>query len=127
MPSRVVPYAIRSLLREEPALCSDGLQILDFLHVRDVASAFVALLDSPAQGAVNIASGKPVELRAVLNEIGRQIGRPELIRLGARTSASSPDRWWGNVAKLGDEVRWKPAFNLESGLADVIGWWRHAD
>jgi nucleoside-diphosphate-sugar epimerase len=125
-PSRVVPYAIRSLLRGEAALCSDGLQVLDFLHVRDVASAFVALLDSSSQGTFNIASGKPVELRTVLQEIGRQTGRTELIRLGARISAASPDRWWGNNYRLTNQTGWQPAFDLQSGLADAIEWWRRA-
>jgi nucleoside-diphosphate-sugar epimerase len=124
---RLAAYAIRSLLRNEPALCSDGLHVADFLHVQDVASAFVALLASPVNGAVNIASGKPVEVRAVLKEIGRQIGRPELIRLGARVSTAPPERRWGNVTRLTREVGWQPKFDLESGLADAIEWWRNAD
>lgn len=124
-PTRLVPYAICSLLRGEPALCSEGLQMLDFLHARDVASAFVALLGSRAQGPINIASGKPLEVRAVLTEIGRQIGRPELIQLGTRPSTSPPDRWWGNIARLANDVGWQPKFDLPSGLADVIRWWRN--
>jgi nucleoside-diphosphate-sugar epimerase len=123
-PSRLVAYAIGSLLRGEPALCSEGLQVLDFLRVQDVASAFVALLESNAQGPVNIGSGNPVEVRYVLGEIGRQIGRPELIRLGARPSTSPPDRWWANTAKLSREVGWKPEVDLQSGLSDAIQWWK---
>lgn len=126
-PTRLVPYAIRALLRDEPALCSDGQQVLDFLHTADAASAFVAVLESPLQGSVNIASGKAVEVRTVLTEIGRQIGKPGLIRLGARQSTAPPDRWWGNVAKLADTTNWRPTFTLETGLADVIHWWRNAD
>ncbi len=125
--ARVVPYVIRSLLRGEPALCSDGLQILDFLHVQDVAAALVALLESTAQGPINIASGESVELRVVLSEIARQIARPKLLRLGVRPSVSPPDRWWGNVAKLTGELRWRPGFALETGLANTIRWWRNAD
>ena len=125
-PSRLVPYAICALLRGEPALCSGGLQVLDFLHVKDVAAAFVKLLGSRLEGAFNIASGDPVEVRVLLGEIGRQIGRPELIRLGARASATAPERWWGNVEKLTGALGWKPQFDLQRGIADVIQWWRNA-
>src|SRR6202790_4494362 len=59
-PSRLVAYVVQSLLRAEPALCSDGNQVLDFVHVEDVASAFVALLESKVEGPVNIASGRAV-------------------------------------------------------------------
>src|SRR2546421_7244389 len=45
-PSRLVAYVTRKLIQGNPALCSDGTQIRDFLHVEDVASAFVALLES---------------------------------------------------------------------------------
>lgn len=124
-PSRLVAYAICSLLRGQPALCSDGLQMLDFLHVQDVASAFVVLLNSGVEGAVNIASGAPIAVRTVLAEIGQQIGRPELILLGARPSgASLPDRWWGSNDRLTSETDWKPKFDLSGGISDAIEWWR---
>jgi len=38
---RLVSSVIRSVLKGDPALCSHGNQIRDFLHVEDVASAFV--------------------------------------------------------------------------------------
>lgn len=122
--SRLVAYAITCLLRGKQAICSDGLQVLDFLHVQDVAAAFVALLESRANGAVNVASGRPVEVRSILGEIGKQIGRPELIRLGAKTSTTPPDRWWGNIERLTSATDWKPKFDLHSGISDAIQWWR---
>ena len=85
-------YAVQSLLRSEQALCSNRLQLLDLLHVEDVASAFVALLGGDVTAAVNIGSGNPVAVREVLNEIGHQIGRPHVIRLGAKPSAPNTTR-----------------------------------
>jgi nucleoside-diphosphate-sugar epimerase len=123
-PARLVAYAVRSLLRGEPALCSNGLQLLDLLQVEDVASAFVELLVSDVTGAVNIGSGNPVEVREVLNEIGRQIGRPQLIRLGAKPSASNTTRLWANTEKLAKELGWKPHYDLTGGIKRTIEWWR---
>jgi nucleoside-diphosphate-sugar epimerase len=120
-----VAYAIRSLLMGEPALCSDGKQILDFIHVEDAASALVALLESEVQGPVNIGSGNPVAVRDVLEEIGRELGRTELIRMGARAASSQPDRFWANNQRLVTEVGWSPQYNLASGIAQTIAWWRN--
>ena len=117
---------MQSLLRGEPALCSNGGQELDFLHVADVASAFVALLESGVDGPVNIGSGGRVKVRDVLLEIGAQTGKPELIRLGARESSSDVSRMWANAARLLNEVGWKPRYDLKSGIQQTIEWWRNS-
>jgi len=125
-PSRLVAYVVQSLLQGEPALCSEGTQIRDFLHVEDVASAFVALMESEVQGPVNVGSSKPVAVREVLEEIGRQLGRLELVRFGARSSNSEPPRLWANTRRLLEEVRWTPHYDLTRGIKQTIEWWRAA-
>ena len=126
-PSRLVAYAVRSLLSGKPAQCSDGTQVLDFLHVEDAASAFVALLESDVQGPMNIGSGRPISVRDVLQEIGRQIGRSELIQFGAIQQSSGTNRLWANVRRLERETGWFPHFNLTTGIKQTIEWWRNAD
>lgn len=125
-PSRLVASVIRSLLQGQPALCSSGEQVRDFLHVADVASAFVALLDSEAQGPVNIASGEAMTIKNVVSEIAIKLGHPELLRLGARTSTSPQDPLLllADVRRLKEEVDWQPDFDLSSGLDATIAWWR---
>lgn len=124
-PDRLVPSVIRALLAGQEAHCTAGTQIRDFLHVQDVADAFVALLAGNAEGAVNIASGEPVPVRAVVSRIGRALSAEPLIRLGARPMPSQdPPRLTASVARMRDEVGWRPALGLERGLADTIAWWR---
>jgi nucleoside-diphosphate-sugar epimerase len=123
-PSRLVAYVIRSLLQNQPALCTDGRQLRDFLHVHDVASAFVSILESQVVGPVNIGSGKPIAVRDVLNEIASCIGRPELIVLGARSSAGEPAAIWANIEKLTKQVLWVPRYDLKLGLEQTVAWWR---
>ena len=125
-PSRLVAYVVRSLLQGEPALCSEGRQILDFLHVEDAASAFVSLLESDVQGPVNIGSGNPVAVRDVLQEIGGRLGRLELIRFGARAASSETERFWANTQRLQKELSWTPRFSLATGVQQTIEWWRTA-
>src|SRR5260370_34716314 len=121
-PSRLVSSVIRSLLRGEPVPCSDGRQVLDFLHVADVASAFVALLESNVEGPVNIASGVPVTVRRVVETIAQKIARPDLVRFGARPATPGPSRLVASVRRLDREVGWKPHYALDKGLDQIIEW-----
>lgn len=124
-PQRLVASIIRSLLRDEPARCTHGEQLRDFLHVRDVADAFVALLDSDVRGAVNIASGEAVSLKSVIHKIGEKLERPNLIELGAlKAPAHEPKLLAADVSRLRDEVRWSPRHTLDTGLDETISWWR---
>jgi nucleoside-diphosphate-sugar epimerase len=124
-PDRLVAHVIISLLRGRNALCSHGRQIRSFLHVADVGSAFAALLDSEVEGPVNIGSGERISLAQLVEQVASQIGRPDLLRLGARSaSPSEPALLVPEVQRLHTEVGWRPHFTLTAGIADSINWWR---
>lgn len=123
-PSRLVPSVIRALRQGVPARCTAGTQLRDFLHVRDVAAAFVALLDSTIEGPVNIGSGQPVEIRRLIYAIADTLGRRDLVELGALAlPASDPPAVIADVARLHDELGWSPEYDLDSGITDTITWW----
>jgi nucleoside-diphosphate-sugar epimerase len=113
------------MLKGESAECSSGEQTRDFLHVADVASAFVALLDSALQGPVNIGSGEPVAIRDVVRKIAEKLGCPQLLKLGARpTAAQEPPVLFADVRRLNHEIAWRPKIGLDAGLDRTIAWWR---
>jgi nucleoside-diphosphate-sugar epimerase len=125
-PERLVASVIRHLLKDQPALCTHGRQVRSFLHVADVGAAFVRLLDSEVQGPVNIGSDERTSLAGIIEGIARLIGRPELVRLGARSApAGEPPILIPDVHRLRDELHWQPRFTLAEGLADAIAWWRN--
>jgi nucleoside-diphosphate-sugar epimerase len=124
-PDRLVPSVIRHLLMHQEALCTHGRQIRSFLHVADVGAAFAQLLDSDVQGAVNIGSDERIALADLVGRIALKIGRPDLVRLGARSApADEPPLLVPEVRRLRDEVRWRPQLSLNEGLDDAIAWWR---
>jgi nucleoside-diphosphate-sugar epimerase len=124
-PGRLVSQVTEALVRGEEAPTSEGTQRRDFLHVRDVAAAFVALLDSGVSGAVNIGSGDAVPVRDVVAEIANAAGRPELVRWGeVRTRPGDPPVIEADVARLRDEVGWRPSLTLEEGIRETVEWWK---
>lgn len=124
-PDRLVPSVIRNLLQDREAPCSQGTQIRSFLHVADVGAAFAAVLDSGLEGPVNVGSDERIALADLIERIARQIGRSDLVRLGARpTPATEPPLLVPRTRRLRDEVQWRPRLTLDEGLSDTIAWWR---
>ena len=124
-PDRLVPSVARALLTGREAAMTDGTQVRDFMHVADVARAFVALLDSSATGALNVASGEPVQLRDLIHHIAAAAGRGELVRFGARArAAGEPDELVADVRRLHEDIGFRPALTLSTGIAETVAWWR---
>jgi nucleoside-diphosphate-sugar epimerase len=122
---RLAADVIVSLLEGHEVLCTHGRQRRDFLHVDDVADAMLRLLFGSYEGALNIGSGRAIPLAELIGEVARQIGRPELIRLGAReTRPGDPDLVEADATRLRQVLGWTPRFDLQSGIADTIAWWQ---
>lgn len=123
-PDRLVPSVARALLAGEPARCTEGRQVRDYLYAGDAGRAFVALLDSDVAGPVNVASGVGVPIAELVGWIGAALGRPELIELGALpTRPGEPDAIVARVARLHDEVGFTPAFSPREAIEQTVAWW----
>ena len=124
-PRRLVSSVIVALLNDQPAPTTRGEQVRDYLHVADVADALGAIAESGVSGAVNVASGTAVTVAQVVAQIGRLLGKPGLLRLGALPYREvEPMVIRAGTRRLREEVSWKPRFNLVGGLTDTIGWWK---
>ena len=120
---RLVPSVISALRAGGPVRCSHGRQVRDFLHVADCASGFAALLDSPVEGAVNVASGAPITIGAVVRELAALVPGGDRVPIEFGAVASPPDDpplLVADVRRLADEVGWAPRFNLRDGLSECL-------
>jgi nucleoside-diphosphate-sugar epimerase len=61
----------------------------------------------------------------VIEAIGREAGRSELLDVGALPSRpGDPDELVADVTRLRDEVGFRPRVRLSDGLATTVAWWR---
>jgi nucleoside-diphosphate-sugar epimerase len=121
-PDRLVPSLVRRIGAGQPARCTAGSHIRDFLHVDDAAAALAGLLQSSVQGAVNIASGVPIRVGDVAHHVAARMERLDLLTIEdgpARDAFVCAD-----VTRLRDEVRWKPSKDTFDRLDETIRWWR---
>ena len=122
-PQRLMPSVILSCLKGEDVKVSDCLKFQDYLHVEDTARGIVTAFESDVEGAINICSGKPVQLRYIVNTIAQLTNFKGKILWGAIPAAFGDEVVVGNNAKL-LSLGWKPKYTLEEGLQQTINWWK---
>jgi nucleoside-diphosphate-sugar epimerase len=120
---RLVPAVIDALLAGEEARVTTGEQIRDFMHVADAAAGIVHVLENEAlAGAVNVASGRPVTVRQVIETIADVLDRKDRVAWGAvQARPNDPPFVCADVTKLRTSG-FRPRHDLRSGLADTIEW-----
>jgi GDP-4-dehydro-6-deoxy-D-mannose reductase len=93
----------------------------DFLDVRDLAAAYVALLDSGTPGeAYNACSGRPLAIKDVLRAlIGIARIAVEVREDPARMRPSDLPLSYGDAAKLTAATGWQPVTPLATSLRDA--------
>jgi len=125
-PKRLVSSVILSLLKGDPAKCSHGRQVRDYMHVQDVADGLSALVDSDLEGPVNVSSGQATTLREIVLTVGEILGKPELIQLGALPArANDTPLVVGDNTRIVEALGWNPRHDLAAGLEHTVDWWRH--
>ena len=124
---KVVNLIADALLRGEELEMSDGEQVIDLVHIRDVTEAVIrtlALLRAAPPGKLRryaVRSGRTVTVRALAGILEAMIGpRGGRVRLGVlpyrrrERFALYPD--------LAVPPGWQPQVVLEEGLREVVEW-----
>ncbi|HXU99229.1 MAG TPA: SDR family NAD(P)-dependent oxidoreductase [Caulobacteraceae bacterium] len=118
-------FAARIANGQPPMIFEDGRQRRDFVHVRDVARAFLLALDHPdADGEVfNIGSGedRTVEEVAVLQ--ARAMNRPELKpEITGKSRAGDIRHCIPDLGKARRVLGYSACEDFRSGLAELAEW-----
>ena len=115
---------------QEPVLRVGNLEAeRDFSDVRDVAAAYLRLLERGEPGGVyNVASGRSCTIASVLDTLVRRSSAKPRVEM-------DPERWRPLPARgaslAGDASRlralgWAPRYALEESLAELLDTWRAA-
>lgn len=121
---RFIPQIIRGCLNDVTFPVSAGEQLRDFCYIDDTVNAiFMALTHEAAPGEViNIASGIPVTIREVIEQLQRLIGTgtPQYGAVAYRPSENMA--LYADINKARSLLGWQPNFLLTAGLQKTVDW-----
>ncbi len=103
----------------------------DLTDVRDVVVAYRLLIEAAAAGkladrfaVVNVASGKAVTVRNVIERLGALAGVAPVIEIDqSLVRAGDPTEIRGDATLIGQLVGWQPVVPLDQTLRDVLATW----
>jgi CDP-glucose 4,6-dehydratase len=126
--SRIVPGTFRSILRDEqPILRSDGTFLRDYLHVDDVVSAYLALVDAAAVNpgrAYNFSDEAPSSVLAIYAACCVAAGVPDLEpKILDRAVGEIRDQYLDSSLAR-SELKWRAEVDLADGLASTFSWYK---
>lgn len=118
---RLAGHALDAIVTEREGSFSEGNQRRDFMHVEDTAAAFVALLLSRVEGAVNVASGEEISIRNFVEHAASLRGVSHLMHFGVRPKQpGEPPVLVANIRRLRQEVGFRQHFDMSAGLRDAV-------
>lgn len=120
-------FASRLANGERPTIFEDGAQRRDFVHVEDVARAFVLAMDADdvAGETFNIGSGQPHSILDVARLLARAMGRPEVEpEVLGRFRSGDIRNCFADIGKARERLGYRPMNRLESALDPFVAWVR---
>lgn len=118
-------FASRLLNGQRPIVFEDGRQRRDFVHVSDVARAFLAALEKPsAAGQVfNVGSGEDRSILEIGNSLAEAMGRPELSpETVGKARIGDIRHCFCDVTKAREVLGFKASKDFGQGLSELARW-----
>ncbi len=120
-------FASRLLNRERPMVFEDGQQRRDFVHVEDVADAFVLALEAPeaAGRALNIGSGRDVTVNEVAATLAAAMDLPHLTpEVTGQARTGDIRHCFGDIGEAARVLGFQPKRDFAASIPTVVEWVR---
>ncbi|WP_018290288.1 UDP-glucose 4-epimerase GalE [Verrucomicrobium sp. 3C] len=102
----------------------DGTAIRDYVHVRDLAAAHLAVLQREQPSLYNVGTGEGYSVLQVIEMARKVTGSPIPHKL-CRARPGDPPRLVANVHKIRQELSWTPAHSRLLEIVESAWQWHH--
>lgn len=126
LPAFAREIAAIKLGQQPPHVLTGDLDVTrDFLDVRDVVAAYLALLARGADGETyNVCSGIEVQLGEALRELARLAGvQVEISTDPARLRPAEQRRMCGSHSRITSATGWQPSIAFSDTLTQLLDYW----
>ena len=113
------------LLQDQPPLVfEDGNQRRDFVHVEDVARAYVmALENEDARGlAMNLGSGQSISVNEIAATLAETMRKPCRPKITGKYRDGDIRHCFADISLIRARLGWTPRHNFRSGVAALVRW-----
>jgi dTDP-glucose 4,6-dehydratase len=129
-PEKLIPLFISNLLQDETVpVYGDGLNIRDWIHVRDHCAAIDLVRRHGHIGEIYNIGGRcertNLDLTYTLLDL---MGKPHSLIRYVKDRPGHDRRYAIDSSKIEREVGWRPSITFDQGLRDTVAWYiAHAD
>jgi nucleoside-diphosphate-sugar epimerase len=124
--NRFIPQVINGCLSSANFPTSSGNQLRDFCYVDDITNGILmALKNDKVNGKViNLASGKPVRIREVVELVQNKIGygKADFGKIPYRTGENM--ELYADISKANEILKWEPFTSIEEGIKRTIEYYQ---
>lgn len=124
-PEKLIPLMIHNALNDKSLpVYGDGMQIRDWLHVKDHCSAIYTVLGQGVEGRVyNIGGLNEKANIEIVRTILKAVDKPESLITFVQDRLGHDRRYAIDNSRIQEELGWKPNYTFEKGIAETIQWY----
>ena len=124
-PEKLIPLMIIKALRDEPLpVYGDGMNVRDWIHVRDHCAGVIAALFEGKAGAIyNFGGNNEIPNMELVKMILRKLGKPESLISFVPDRLGHDRRYAIDTSFAERELNWKPRREFHQGLSETIDWY----
>jgi dTDP-glucose 4,6-dehydratase len=133
VPEKLIPLLIHNIVHQRPLpVYGDGLNVRDWLHVKDHSVAVETVLKGGRLGEVYNIGGnnewKNIDIVHLVcdlldERLGRASGESRQLITYVKDRPGHDRRYAINAAKIRGELGWEPAYSFERGIRETIDWY----
>lgn len=132
-PEKLIPLMIANILEKRPLpVYGDGLNVRDWLHVKDHSSAIETVLKGGIPGQVYNIGGnnewKNIDIVQLVcdlldQKLGRAKGESRELITFVKDRPGHDRRYAIDALKMRSELGWQPSYTFEQGIDETIDWY----
>jgi len=125
-PEKLIPFFLTKALKDESLpLYGDGLNVRDWLYVRDHCEGILTVLEKGKAGeCYNIGGGNEHTNLEITRSILSNLGKPENLIKFVKDRPGHDRRYALDYSKIKNELGWQPKKKFTDGMAETIAWYQ---
>jgi UDP-glucose 4-epimerase len=111
----------KDISSEDLEVFGTGEETRDFIHAADIAKAIECVYTSKSNGIFNLASGKQVPIRELVQLVKYILSSTKGIHYTNVTRVGDPTHWQADISKL-QSIGFHPTIQFELGIKNYVNW-----